>query len=393
MKQYTVMIKPASALCNLRCKYCFYFDVVSHRDNHALKMMTEETTDRILCSLRNSLEPGDELTIAFQGGEPMLMGLAYYRSFVEQIAKWDKKIHIKYAIQTNATLIDEEWCVFFKENEFLVGVSYDLLPDRHNEARIDSSGKGTGRVVEHSIAMLRRHGVEFNVLCTLTNGVARHPQQAWKRILQLDLAYTQFTPCLNELDQSSKTIYGLTPKRFADFYNTLFLLWFEEYRLGRYRSIKFFDDVLNLMAFGIPSACGMDGACQPQIVVEADGSAYPCDFYCLDEYKTGNLCNQTIAEIIDNPTVKHFVERNHEQPELCKSCELHAFCGGGCKRMQAEICCAKNDSYCGYADFLKTNWAVLKSIALRERRARGYGGLSGPHGFSDGVEAHGKHHA
>ena len=373
MRQYTVMIKPASALCNLRCKYCFYFDVAGHREDHELKKMTEETANRILCSLGSSLTFGDELTIAFQGGEPMLMGLAYYRSFVEQMANQNEKISIKYAIQTNATLINEEWCSFFKEHGFLVGVSYDLLPESHNEARVDPSGKGTGKAVEQAIAMLRRYGVEFNVLCTLTNGGARHPQQAWKRILQLDLAYTQFTPCLNALDQSKKTVYGLTPKRFASFYNTLFPLWFEEYQLGRYRSIKFFDDVINLMAFGIPSSCGMDGVCRPQLVVESDGSAYPCDFYCLDEYKTGNLCDQTIGEILESPIAREFVERGHEQPELCKSCELYAFCGGGCKRMQAEICCAKDDTYCGYADFLRTNMTALRNIVLRERRARGYG--------------------
>lgn len=202
---------------------------------------------------------------------------------------------------------------------------------------------------------------------------ARHPQQVWKRIVQMDLRYVQFTPCLGELERPRQSVYALSPKRFASFYQTLFQLWLAEYRAGRYRSVKFIDDVVNLMAFGMPNACGLDGVCRPQIVAESDGSVYPCDFYCTDDNVLGNLCEQTAPELLASPKARAFVEREHRQPELCKTCGFRRFCGGGCKRMQREVCCAADDSFCGYGCFLRENAPVLEQIALAERRARGLG--------------------
>lgn len=373
MKHYTVMLKPASSLCNLRCKYCFYCDVAEQREIRSFGKMTDLTRERILNRLAESLEPGDQLELAFQGGEPMLAGLTFYRALVQTVSQWDSRIHVSYAIQTNATLLDEAWCEFLKENRFLVGVSYDLLPEQHDAVRVDAAGRGTSRAVERAIALLREHAVEYNILCTLTNAVARHPQQVWKRIVQMDLRYVQFTPCLGELECPGQSVYALSPKRFASFYQTLFQLWLAEYRAGRYRSVKFIDDVVNLMAFGTPNACGLDGVCRPQIVVESDGSVYPCDFYCTDDNVLGNLCEQTVPELLASPKARAFVEREHRQPELCKTCGFRRFCGGGCKRMQREVCCAADDSFCGYGCFLRENAPVLEQIALAERRARGLG--------------------
>lgn len=146
--------------------------------------------------------------------------------------------------------------------------------------------------VETAIANLQKAGVSFNVLCTLTNPVARHPRQVWKRLAELGIEYVQFTPCLAPLEGES--LYTLTPRRFAAFYNGLFPLWLADYRAGRYRSVKLFDDVLNRLAYGTSGTCGMGGQCSPQIVVEADGSVYPCDFYCLEAYAPGQLCQSTL---------------------------------------------------------------------------------------------------
>ena len=183
--------------------------------------------------------------------------------------------------------MDEEWCAFLKKHNFLVGISYDLLPEYHDAARVDIAGKGTARRVETAIAHLQKAGVSFNVLCTLTNPVARRPRQVWKRLAELGIEYVQFTPCLAPL--AGESLYTLTPRRFAAFYNGLFPLWLADYRAGRYRSVKLFDDVLNRLAYGTSGTCGMGGQCSPQVVVEADGSVYPCDFYCLEAYTLGNL--------------------------------------------------------------------------------------------------------
>ena len=375
MKNYTVMIKPASSLCDLRCKYCFYADVSAQRSVRSFGVMQPEVMRKMLQNIERSLAPGDCLTLAFQGGEPTLAGLDYFRSLAALVDSWERGIQVHYALQTNALRLDEDWCRFLKERDFLVGVSYDLLPDCHDTVRVDAAGKPTARRVEQAILLLRRYGVEFNVLCTLTNQIARHPQQVWKRILQLDLPYVQFTPCLDELDCPGQSVYAITPKRFAGFYNTLFRSWLTEYCAGRYRSVKFFDDIVNYIAFGIRSACGMGGQCMPQLIVEADGTVYPCDFYCLDRYAFGNITEQTIPELLTAPAVMAFLKRETQKPALCASCPLATFCGGGCERMRREICCSADADYCGYRDFLRQNLPTLQQLAQAERRLRERGGV------------------
>lgn len=368
MSYYSIMIKPASSLCNLRCKYCFYADVAGIRDVPSYGVMKDETMRAMLRNVEQSLTPGDQVTFAFQGGEPTLAGLDYFRKFVSITRQWNRSVRVSYALQTNATLINEEWCRFLKEHHFLVGVSYDILQDCHDATRVDIKNGETSKRVETALQLLEQYGVEYNVLCTLTNQVARHPKQVWNRIKQMDLKFVQFTPCLGELDKPGESIYALTPKRFASFYNQLFHDWYEDYRQNRYRSIKLFDDVVNYMAFGIPGVCGMGGRCQPQLVVEGDGSVYPCDFYCLDEYKLGNLTEDGLKQLLSAPEMRAFHFREHTQPELCKECDFKRFCGGGCRRMQREVCCAEDSTYCGYGDFIRMNLSALQSIAYNERQ-------------------------
>lgn len=371
MKNLSIMIKPASSACNLRCKYCFYADVASLRQVPSFGRMSLDMLGKILGNIRRDLAPGDSVSFGFQGGEPTLAGLRYYREFVRIVGEWDSRIRVSYSLQTNGIALDDAWCTFLEENDFLVGISLDILPDCHDLARVDSDGKGTYQKVAEALELLKKHGVEHNVLCTLTNQVARHPAKVWKQLERLDIQYVQFIPCLDELENSGESPYALTPKRFAAFYTQLFRLWEEAYRAGRYRSIKLFDDLVNLLAFGIPTACGVDGICRPQLVVEADGGCYPCDFYCLDEYKTGNLGEQSLREIYESPVNLQFAQRPHESPRLCGSCPYFTICGGGCKRMQRSVCCTRSDSACGYRAFLDAALSSLTAIAREQRIRRG----------------------
>ncbi len=368
MKNLNVMLKPASSLCNLRCKYCFYADVSDMREVKSFGMMSEETMYGILHSIQKDLESGDSVHFAFQGGEPMLAGLDFFRAFVARVKSWGPGIRVSYALQTNGVLMEEEWCKFLKENGFLVGISLDILSGCHDEVRVDSEGKGTYRRVSDAISLMQKYRVEYNVLCTLTNAIARHPEKVWNWILSSKVEYIQFTPCLDELEGAGNSPYALTPKRFASFYIQLFRLWFEDFKKGKYRSIKFFDDCVNLMMYGRPTSCGMNGACQPQLVVEADGTAYPCDFYCLDEFRLGNLTEQGPLELLQGESVKAFLHRPHKMPELCQQCRYQRFCGGNCKRMQKEICCSGKDTYCGYREFLDTCGIDIQEIARRYRK-------------------------
>lgn len=366
MKHLSVMIKPASSGCNLRCRYCFYADVAEHRQVASFGRMSEQTMQAVLANIRRDLTAGDRIQFAFQGGEPTLAGLEFFEKFVRQVEQTYSGIGVSFALQTNGILLDESWFGFLKQKAFLVGLSLDLLPQCHDEARVDSQGRGTYAQVVNALEGMNRHGVQYNVLCTLTNPVARHPRKVWKQIQSLELKYVQFTPCLDDLEAKGG-VYALTPERFGSFYSQLFRLWLEDFRQGKYCSIKLFDDVVNLLAYGIPTGCGMDGQCRQQLVVEADGSVYPCDFYCLDVYKTGNLAQQSLREVYESRVNQTFTRRPHEQPQICAQCPYWRICGGNCKRLQTAFCSAQ---VCGYRRFLEEALPDLQQIARQQRGRR-----------------------
>lgn len=179
-----------------------------------------------------------------------------------------------------------------KERRVLVGLSYDMLEDLHDGARVDASSRGTNRRVLESMRLLQKTGVEFNILCTLTNPIARHPEKVWRRMEQLNVRFVQFTPCLDALETPGESQYALTPKRFAGFYNTLFPLWLAAYQKGQYRSVKLFDDVIHRLAFGSCNMCGLDGQCRAQLVVEADGQRVSVRFLLSGRVPAGQFMRE-----------------------------------------------------------------------------------------------------
>lgn len=360
MKTLNVMIKPASSLCNMRCLYCFYADEAARRDIPSYGMMTEDTADALIDRVQEALSAGDAVQYIFQGGEPTLRGLDFFARFAER-ATARADLRVSFSLQTNGLLLDDAWCDLFLKYRVLVGVSLDLLPACHDEARKDAKGEGTyGRVTE-ALALLKRRGVPFNVLCTLTDAVATRPKQVWERLLRLDVGFVQFTPCLGGCEGDAS--YGkLTPALFADFYIRLFDFWYADYKKGRARSVKFFDDVVNLLVLGTPTACGMDGVCRPQLVFEADGSAYPCDFYCTDGYRLGNVA-EGIDALLSSDAYRAFANRERVRPALCQACRYARFCGGGCHRMQSEVYIYADETACGYRKFLDERGSTLSRLA------------------------------
>lgn len=368
MKTLNVMLKPASSLCNMRCLYCFYAEEAASRAVPSYGMMTAETADAIIDRVSEVLSPGDAAHYIFQGGEPTLRGLPFFERFAEKVTARED-LRVSFSLQTNGLLLDDAWCDFFLKYNVLVGVSLDLLPAAHDEARKDAAGEGTYTRVSGALSLLKRRGVPFNVLCTLTDAVAARPKQVWERLLRLDLEYVQFTPCLGNGEGAS---YGrLTPELFADFYIRLFDFWYEDYKKGRVRSVKLFDDVVNLLVLGRPTACGMDGVCRPQLVIEADGSAYPCDFYCTDAYRLGEI-SDGIGALVTGDAWRAFASRERERPALCQTCRYARFCGGGCPRMQSEVYISKDGNRCGYAKFLDACGARLYALA-EEAKKRHFG--------------------
>lgn len=361
MKTLNVMLKPASSLCNMRCRYCFYADEAARRATASFGIMSEETAEALVRRVFELLSPGDAVQYIFQGGEPTLAGLDFFHRFTEMAtARGD--IRVSFSLQTNGLLLDEAWCDLFLKHRFLLGVSLDLLPEAHDAARRDASGAGTYARVTAALSLLKARGVPFNVLCTLTSKVARHPKQVWQRILHLGLDYVQFTPCLDAVEGACCPD-ALTPALFASFYTALFQLWYADYKKGGRRSVKLFDDVVNLAVLGRPTACGMDGVCRPQLVIEADGSAYPCDFYCTDDYRLGNVLEDALSGLMASAVWSNFATRQKEMPALCQGCRYARFCGGGCPRMQREVYICANGTACGYQQFLNGCGETLFHLA------------------------------
>ena len=371
MKHLSVLIKPASSLCDMRCKYCFYHDISSLREAKSFGFMKGGVMEKLIDQVYLDLDHGDHMSFAFQGGEPTLIGLNFFKQFVAYINKQIKQVHVSYTIQTNGLKIDDNWCLFFKENQFLVGLSIDIDPSLHDENRYDVNGQGTYKRVMKTKALFDEYQVEYNVLSVLTNQLARHPQKVFNFLLAQKIRYIQFIPCLEELDTEEPSPFALTPSRFASFYTALFKLWLKEFSQGNYISIKLFDDLIHLLATGKPTACGMLGNCKSQYVIEADGSTYPCDFYVLDEYQIGNITAQTVFEMARSTNLNKFLCTNGEsKPEYCQKCPFYRMCFGGCKRMRNAIYFNEKESQCGYQSFLTQNIEKLTELAQKERLYR-----------------------
>lgn len=361
MKSMSIMIKPASSSCNMRCKYCFYADEVALRSIPNYGIMKEETARQVLSNTFKDLDPGDYLTIAFQGGEPTIAGLEFFRNFsamANEHAK-EKKVTLSWALQTNGLLIDEDWCQYLREENYLVGLSLDGPADMHDDNRIDAEGKGTFKKALGTKKLFDKSGVEYNVLMTLTSSMARHPKQVWDFIVKENIRFVQFVPCLGPLDGTS--IQALTPKRYGSFYSELYKYWDIEFRKGNYISVKLFDDIVNLVGRGQCNACGLLGNCQAQIIIEADGSTYPCDFFVLDEYKTGDLTKQGLREIWESEKGREFTAHRQERSAECDACQYASICHGGCKRMRENVTSLNGDE-CGHRIFLDSSMPSIIEI-------------------------------
>jgi uncharacterized protein len=307
--------------------------------------------------------------LAFQGGEPTLAGLAWYEDFIRtflsvQRQAGKKDLMVNYALQTNGLLLDRAWGAFLHRHNFLTGLSLDGRAHFHNRNRLDAQGRGTYERVIRSKRLLEECGVEYNILTVLTNETAKYPEKICRFIEDEKIRYIQFIPCLEDLDSGNVSKTALRPIGFANFYAVLLRWWIQNLEKGVYISVKFFDDLVNLFFKGIPTACGIDGQCRAQYVVEADGGVYPCDFYVLDNYNAGNLTRQTLREIFETDTMRSFVLSPRAVPPVCRVCTYRNICRGGCKRMR-RVMYYGGGGICGYKIFLDK---CLESLAYAVER-------------------------
>jgi len=329
-----LLIKPASGLCNLRCKYCFYHDVTHKRETESYGIMTLETLETVIEKALDYAQ--GSCTIAFQGGEPTLAGLDFFKAAVELVKKHNKKhLKIEHAIQTNGFALDESWAKFFTENHFLVGLSVDGTKETHDRYRVDPAGKGTYNRVLRTARMFDKYGVQYNILTVVNAQTARHISGIYNQYKKLGFSYLQFIPCLDPLgEKAGSRDYSLTPKDYGQFMMQLFDLWYRDVCLGQGISIRTFDNYIGMLLGQPPESCGMSGVCGVQNVVEADGSVYPCDFYVLDEYRLGSLMQDDFAAIDARRREMRYIESSANFDEKCRACRYFPICRGGCRRMR-----------------------------------------------------------
>jgi uncharacterized protein len=364
MNMLSLLIKPASSLCNMRCKYCFYYDVADHRDTQSYGIMDEETTDILIeQAFKYTKKPGI-INFAFQGGEPTVAGIKYFKYFTDKVNEMNKDDYqINYSIQTNGQLIDEEFCELLHKYNFLVGISQDGPKQMHDVNRVNSKLKGTYDQTNKAIKLMDKYKVEYNILSVITKQMAKKPQTLFRYYTKRNFKYVQLIPCLNPLDDSPETIkkYELTPHEYAEFLIDFFNLWYEALQNNHYISVRLFDNLVFMLQGKPPEQCGMLGQCSLQCVVESDGSIYPCDFYVLDEFKLGNIHEEPLTRILTQETGKAFLGYEVPKNSLCENCKVYSICMGGCKRYRSFY--SKEENYCPYQDFLYHVFDKLQDVA------------------------------
>lgn len=366
MKTVSVLLKPASGRCNLRCKYCFYEDVSELRQEPDLGFMSEATAEQLISQAAAHAQ--ERISFAFQGGEPMLRGLPFFETFVALERRYlPSHLLVEHSIQTNGTLVNDEWARFFRDNHFLVGLSLDGTKDLHDGNRIDHFGKGTWNTVTRSLKLLQTWEVPVNLLCVITGAAARRGQAVYQNLKKLGARYLQFIPCLDPLEEErGNRPFSLSPERYGHFLCTVFDLWYQDWERGDYTSIRLFDDYVHLLAGQPAGTCATAGTCGRYFVVEGDGSVYPCDFFVLDSWRMGKLGMQTFAELADSERALRFCTEGRGTPRQCANCQWLPLCNGGCRRdwigMDRNYHCTALRTFFAYA------YPRLRQMAQLERR-------------------------
>lgn len=324
----SIMIKPASSACNLVCDYCFYKDEADNRSVSCHPFMDERTVASLV---EKSLHGAQAVTFAFQGGEPSLVGLAWFRRFVEIVKDRNLQgIPVNYGFQTNGTLLDDDWGRFFFENQFLVGISCDGFSKLHNLYRKRLDSKKSSDAVFRGIDAMVRNGVALNVLTVVTNAVADNFDALWDFFLSKGLLFQQYIACLDPLDGEGNRF--LDPVVYGRFLIRLARKWVASLQSPKPVSIRLFDNFISILMGYPPEACDMNGRCSIQYVVESDGTVYPCDFYCLDRYELGNINEHTIIQLDRRRDEINFLHEADSIHEDCVSCPIFSVCRAGCKR-------------------------------------------------------------
>ena len=353
------MLKPASSNCNLRCKYCFYNSLSSCREMPSRGLMSVDTLRDVLKKAFD-FAGDDRVMLSFQGGEPLLAGKAFFEQLHLAVRELNvRRCPVYIGVQTNGTLIDDEWCRLFKRGGYLVGLSLDG-DEVADSLRLDASGNPTFAKGLANAKLMQKYGVDFNVLTVLTKQVANRIDRVYAFFKKQGFRHIQFIPMLKplRLDEKGKPVsapdyatpfpdekdnYVMNKHDYAQFLKKCFALYLKDFAEGNYTSVRQFDNFVRLAHFQTPEQCGMCGHCTHQFVVEGDGEVYPCDFYCVDYYDMGNIKGTDFFALSKHPVAVEFIKESLQVEEKCKQCKYFAMCKNGCKRERIDI--DKCDAY------------------------------------------------
>ncbi|MGA2784825.1 MAG: anaerobic sulfatase maturase [Candidatus Bathyarchaeia archaeon] len=330
---FHLLAKPRGAICNLDCKYCFY---LSKEDLY--KGSTFRMTDEMLETyIRQLIESHNipEVTVAWQGGEPTLMGLDFFRRsivFEKEYAKPGMKI--QNTIQTNGTLINDEWAAFFKENDFLVGLSIDGPREMHDFYRVDRQGGPTFDNVMRGLGFLQKHGVDWNALTTIHHANADHPVEVYRFLRdECKAEFIQFIPIVERLTPDSNVVTerSTTAEQYGKFLVGVFEEWVRHDVAKVY--VQMFDVALANW-HGEPSGlCVHSKTCGGALAIEHNGDLYSCDHFVTPEYKLGNIKEKHMLQLVSSePQVKFGNDKFDTLPKYCRECEVRFACHGGCPK-------------------------------------------------------------
>jgi uncharacterized protein len=334
---FHVMAKPTGARCNLRCDYCFFLKKKQLYPDSAFRM-SEDIMKRYIRQTISAHSVPD-ITIAWQGGEPTLMGIQFFQRALEIQKKLSESgTRIYNTLQTNGITIDEQWCVFLRDNNFLVGLSIDGPPVLHDCYRKDSQGRSVFARVANAAKLMKRFGVDFNILCTINAINSCHPLDVYRFFRdELGARYLQFIPIVErdnstgEQKGTSITKRSVQPEMYGHFLTVIFDEWVKR-DVGT-MFVQFFDGVLASYVRGYSTLCVLQPTCGLGIALEHNGDVYSCDHFVEPDFFLGNIKEISIGSLVNSEKQRSFgAAKSTTLPNCCKSCEFLFTCHGECPK-------------------------------------------------------------
>lgn len=335
-----MMFKPIGSVCNLGCSYCYYLDkgrLYGKQSSLPLDLLEKVIKEYI------EINDNDQIVFDWHGGEPLLLGLDYFKKIVELQRKYRGNKHIYNTIQTNATLLDSEFAVFFKENNFLVGVSVDGPQDIHDKFRKDKGENPTFMKVMQAVELLHRYAVDFNTLTTISKAGEGRGLEVYRFMKGIGSHYMQFMPVLEYVNPINKVIvspddenstlaeWSVAPIEYAKYMCDIFDYWVKN-DVGTY-FVNLFDSTLANYCGVNPGTCVYSETCGANAVMEHNGDIYPCDHFVYPQYKLGNVRNSSLEEIVSSKKNTEFgIDKRNMLPAQCLRCKYYFACHGECPK-------------------------------------------------------------